>query len=325
MQLIIDDLGIDLSVDNNRLAIKKGEVVKYIIPSRISAIHIFKPCSLTSPALTWAAAYEIPLLLYNSSGKVAARLWQPHFGSHAAIRIRQVHFCRSADALLWVKQLLIKKGQQQEKILRSLPAHLQHSLVLERITTLREKLLKETGLHTVWLRSIEAGISRWYWAGVAHALKQHIHLQPRRIRPAKDRFNVLLNYLYGTLYGMVEGCLLAAGLDPHIGIMHRLEHDTPSLAFDIIEPFRQWADEFIISLVLNNKLQDDFWEEKSGGLWLSSKGKKQVLTQWFDYLNQKTPSPRKMIKRKDQVQQLCTSLAAKLLKDYKAEEKNRKP
>jgi CRISPR-associated protein Cas1 len=325
MQLIIDEPGIYLSVDNDRLALQKGETVKYLVPSRITAIHILKPCSLSSPALAWAATYEIPVLIYNNSGKIMARSWQPQFGSHAAIRIRQLQFCSSPEALFWIQQLLIKRAQQQERILRQLPAHLQHQQVLERVSALRERLIQDTAINQHWLRSLEAGISRWYWAGIAFALKQYIQVQPRRVHPARDRFNALLNYLYGTLYALVEGCLVAAGLDPHIAIMHRMEYDTPSLAFDVIEPFRHWADGFVISLVLNNTLQQDYWEEKSGRLWLSSKGKKQVLTQWFEYLNQKTPSPRKLIKRKDQVQQLCTSLAARLLKEYKAEEKNRKP
>lgn len=323
MQIIIDHYGTKLSVENERLAIAKGETVKYLIPSKVSAIHIFKACTISSPVLSWASVYEIPVLIYNNSGKVTARIWQPHFGSHAAIRIKQLQYCGSVESLLWLKQLLVKKGQQQEKILLSLPKQLHHVIVLERIRCLKERLVKDTGMNVGWLRSLEAGMSRWYWAGIAHALKEYMHIHPRKQRPAKDRFNSLLNYLYGTLYGMVEGCIIAAGLDPHISIMHRMEYETPSLVFDLIEPFRHWADEFLISLVMSKSLEEDYWEQKDEGSRLSSKGKKIVLAQWFEYLNQKTASPRKQVKRKDQVQQLCTSLASMLLQEYKKEERKK--
>ena len=40
------------------------------------------------------------------------------------------------------------------------------------------------------------------------------------------------------LYAVVEGGLFASGLDPHLGILHADEYNKPTLAFDMIEPFR---------------------------------------------------------------------------------------
>jgi len=317
MQLIIDSYGIDLAIDNNRLTIQKGGVVKHLVPSKLTAIHVFTSCTLTSPVVVWAAVNDIPMLLYNNKGQVAARLWQPHFGSHAAIRIRQIHFCQSADACIWLKQLLLKKAIAQLHLHKQLPVQSNHAIITERISILVNRLKNDTGINLNWLRSIEAGISRWYWAGVAHALRNHIKLNPRKIRPAKDKFNALLNYLYGTLYGIVEGCLLAAGLDPHISIMHRMEYNTPSFVFDVIEPFRHWADEFLVQQVLKGALKPGYTEEKNGTILLTPEGKKAILTQWFIYLNERIAAPKKMIKRKDQVQQLCSGLAAQLLKQHK--------
>jgi CRISPR-associated protein Cas1 len=269
----------------------------------------------------WAAENDIPLLLYNNKGKVIARLWQSHFGSHAAIRIAQISFCQSADALFWLKELLVKKAEAQLALQQSFPVPLQRPVVLERMKARLEKLKKETGINSGWIRSAEAVISRWHWIGVAHALKNHLKIGPRNIRPARDRFNSLLNYLYGTLYGLVEGSQLAAGLDPHISIMHRMEYNTPSLVFDMIEPFRQWADKFATDLLLSGRYAPDYTEEKAGAIVLTSKGKKEILSQWFAYLQEGSPSPKKMVRRKDQVQQLCSQLAAKLLKQYNETDK----
>ena len=321
MQLIIDTFGINLSIDNNRLMIEKGEMVKAIIPTRISAMHIFKACTLSSAVAVWAAENDIPLLLYNNKGQVRARIWQARFGSHAGIRIAQIRFCESADALFWLKELLVRKASAQLALQQSFPKHLQHPMVIERIRTRLLKLTNETGINPVWMRSAEAVISRWHWVGVAHALKSHLNIGPRNIRPARDKFNALLNYLYGTLYGLVEGSQLAAGLDPHISIMHRMEYNTPSLVFDMIEPFRHWADKFVTDLILSDNYLPAYTEEKGNQILLTPKGKKEILTRWFAYLQQKIPAPKKMIKRKDQVQQLCSQLAARLLKQYNAANK----
>ncbi len=317
MHLIIDEYSIDMRIENNRLAIEKGNTIKSIVPSKISAIHIIKPCSLTTPVVTWAAENNIAVLLYNNKGKVTARLWQPNYGSHAAIRIMQLTFCTSAQGMMWVKTLLLQKASAQLHTLNSLPPHLRNTLVTEKIAKYINMLRADVGINQIWLRSMEAVIGRWYWAGISVALKQYTVVLPRNMRPARDRFNAILNYLYGTLYGIVEGCLLAAGLDTQLGIMHRMEYNTPALVFDVIEPFRHWADEFLIQMVLENRLTSDFTDDKSGDILLTPKGKKEVLTQWFIYLQQKTPAPKKLIKRKDQVQQLCSNLAAQLLREAK--------
>lgn len=322
MHIIIDNYDVNVSVQNNRFCLQKADVKKFIVPTKVSAIHILTPCQLTTAVITLAAENNIAILLYNNKGKVIARLWQPHFGSHAAIRLRQVQFCTSANGLIWVKQLILAKIKAQLRSLLLLPAQLQNSAINNRLNTYINMLAADAGINHIWLRSAEAAAGRWYWAGVTQALKQHVAILPRNLRPAKDKFNALLNYLYGTLYGITEGCILAAGLDAHLGILHRIEYNTPSLVFDIIEPFRHWADDFLIQQVLTNNLPDDYTEIKAGGVLLTSKGKKNILSLWFAYLQQKIPAPKKLIKRKDQVQQLCTTLAAQLLKEYKEQNKD---
>jgi len=48
-----------------------------------------------------------------------------------------------------------------------------------------------------------------------------------------------LNYGYGVLYGQVEAVLLLAGLDPYAGFLHTDRSGKLSMAFDLIEEFRQ--------------------------------------------------------------------------------------
>jgi CRISPR/Cas system-associated endonuclease Cas1 len=45
-------------------------------------------------------------------------------------------------------------------------------------------------------------------------------------------------YGYGFLYHALEWQCLASGLDPTVGIIHKLRRSRPSLACDLIEPLR---------------------------------------------------------------------------------------
>ena len=316
MQLFIDKYGIKLSIGNNRLCVERDEKAHAIHPSRLSAIHIFTPCTLTSPVAVWAAANGIAILMYNGRGQVVARLWEPHFGSQAAIRIAQPGYCQSAAGPMLVKGWLLQKALGQLQIHQRLAPTAHSAKIKAKMQRLIDLLQAETGLNLDWMRRLEAMISRWHWTGIALALRQQVLVAPRNLRPAKDRFNTLINYLYGTLYGLVEGCQIAAGLDPHISIMHRMDYNRPSLVFDMIEPFRPWADAWAVDFFTAGLWKPGYAEEKAGGIMLTREGKKNILTGWFAYLDERSPSPKKMIRRRDQVQQACTTLAANILRYY---------
>jgi CRISPR-associated endonuclease Cas1 len=73
------------------------------------------------------------------------------------------------------------------------------------------------------IRVAEANIGRIYWEHYFNALDKYEKADKRTRRPAQDPLNALINYGYGMLYGEVESAVLTAGLDPHIGVLHREE------------------------------------------------------------------------------------------------------
>jgi len=106
----------------------------------------------------------------------------------------------------------------------------------------------------------------------------------RSRRPAKDPFNAMINYLYGMLYAVVEQALFAAGLDPHLGILHTDEYDRPTLSFDLIEPFRPWIDLLIVQKIMQKEVEADFFEPVEGGYFLSDNGKRFLIPQFNSWM-----------------------------------------
>lgn len=62
--------------------------------------------------------------------------------------------------------------------------------------------------------------------------------------------NSLLNYGYAILYSRVWKNILAAKLNPSVGILHAHQSGKPTLVFDVVEIFRpQMVDRVVISLI----------------------------------------------------------------------------
>jgi CRISPR-associated endonuclease Cas1 len=83
---------------------------------------------------------------------------------------------------------------------------------------------------------LEAHYARYFWPRYLSALADDLF--EREKRKPQHPLNAALNYGYGFLYHAIEWQCLASGLDPGIGIIHRLRRNRPSLACDLIEPLR---------------------------------------------------------------------------------------
>jgi CRISPR-associated endonuclease Cas1 len=94
--------------------------------------------------------------------------------------------------------------------------------------------LKENS-HNRILR-LEAQYARFFWPRYLSYLEQDLFEREKK-RPIHP-LNQALSYGYGFLYHAIEWQCYASGLDPTIGLIHRLRKNRPSLACDLIEPLR---------------------------------------------------------------------------------------
>jgi CRISPR/Cas system-associated endonuclease Cas1 len=59
MIIIIDDYGVDIERENASFLISKGETKRQISPHRVTAFHLKKPCTISSPAILLAAEFNL--------------------------------------------------------------------------------------------------------------------------------------------------------------------------------------------------------------------------------------------------------------------------
>lgn len=119
--------------------------------------------------------------------------------------------------------LLMTKVENQYTLLRSLEPDL-------------EPLPKLASNSYNRILRLEAKWAKFFWARYFDAAAKDLFAREKR--HAQAPLNRALNYGYGFLYHALEWQCVASGIEPGIGIIHRLRRYRPSLVCDLIEPFR---------------------------------------------------------------------------------------
>ena len=319
MQLLLDTRGLVVKLRNRCFLIRHEQTERIIAPHKVSSIAVTQGCLLSSGAIRLAAQHQIPIYFFDTIGDVQAALQSPRFGTIATTRRKQVYFSDSPAATAWVLGVFGHKNEQQAEVLRHLANRRSSSAdaieqALRQLTMTgpllpADQLLQPLTVVRPTLLGKEGSQARAYWLAVAAALPDALTFEQRTRRPATDPFNAALNYLYGMLYTTVENALLAAGLDPYLGLFHVDEYNAPTLAFDLIEPFRPWADRFLIDLCLDGLWQADFIDRKpDGGCYLNRAGKRCLIPRWNEYLTGREPFHTYQVARKSSIYRYASEL-----------------
>jgi CRISPR-associated endonuclease Cas1 len=87
---------------------------------------------------------------------------------------------------------------------------------------------------------------------------------------ARHPVNAMLNYAYGVLISQLRSQIVAAGLDPTIGIMHGTSQNRIPLVYDLMEPLRPVVDRRVLAFALAQTFAPgDFTINKLGGCRLN--------------------------------------------------------
>lgn len=294
--LILNTYGTTLARENENFSVMHKDGKQMIAPDKIKTVSISKGAAITSDAALLAIQNEIDIVFVDSAGKPVGRIWSVKFGSVSTIRRRQLDFSFSKKAVDWIKDITVRKIDNQIALLLSLmpeelPVKRQFLKTINKMEDYKKKISLLDGEIVSdiapTLRGWEGVSSKYYFESINLILPDKYHFKERSQHPAMDVFNCLINYAYGILYGKVEGALIKAGIDPYIGVFHRDDYNRPVLAFDVIELFRVWADFVVIHLLDQNAIDEDCYSIKpDGSYWLENMGKRILIQSVNDYLSE---------------------------------------
>ena len=294
----------------------------------MQSILITTSVHLSTDAIELAVRHNIDLVFLERNGNPYARIWQTSMGSTAAIRRRQLAVAETGEGLALACGWIQAKLRHQAEFLEELGGRRPQETVLftAAVATIRG-CLDQVGLlagtldeQRNTLMGLEGGAGRAYFGCLGQLVPEAYRFAGRSRQPAVDGFNAMLNYCLGVLYSLVEKACICAGLDPHVGFLHTDNYGKKSLVFDLIEPFRIFADRTVLLLFTGRRAQTAFFEPVPGGVALTKDGRAFLIAQLNERLDrtlrypvQGKPGRSRNIKQRDVIRHEAHALANILL------------
>lgn len=296
MDLIINTFGTYLTKDNDTFMVVHAEGKQRIDPAILRSISLSKGAQISSDAAMLAIQHGIDVFFVDKTGEPFGRIWSNKYGSVSTIRRKQLDFTLSVHAVLWMKNLLCEKIDNQAALIMSFMPDEQAkanqiNTALRKLNDYKSKIMSADASvisdAAAGFRGWEGAASKVYFHIISLFVDTAYFSGTRSQHPATDIFNCLLNYGYGILYGKIEGALIRAGIDPYVGVMHRDDYNRPVLVFDVIEKFRVWVDYVSISLCIQKAIDDDcVSSSQDGSVWLEALGKRILIQSMNDYFDE---------------------------------------
>ena len=323
MQLVINSPGTFITQKNECFRLKQKERVFDISPLKVESIIISNQAMISTQAVVLALEHNIDVIFLDSFGDPLGRVWFSKMGSTALIRRKQLEAAEKPLGLQLVIDMISKKMGNKIRFLKKL-MHARPdkvSLFTNPIKIIEQSLtklvLEEQDLENVRnrLMGLEGTSGRAYFQCLSKLMPEKYQFKGRSRRPAKDPFNAVLNYCYGILYSRVEKACILSGLDPYVGFLHTDNYNKKSLVFDLIEPFRIYAEQTCVYLFTGKKMKDKYFESEQQSVSLDTEGKPVVVEAINKHMEETVRYRRKNVKRRHILQHEAHRMANILLAD----------
>ncbi len=307
MQIIINSPGSMIKQKDEIFRFQNKENRLDISPMKIESIIISNKAMVTTQAINLALDHNIDMIFLDPFGFPTGRVWFSKMGSTTLIRRRQLDAAKGDLGLALALDMVRQKISHQIEFLKKLKYARpdRHSLFdkpLETISGALKGLIQEfEGLDEsrASIMGIEGTAGRAYFSCISKLMPKSYQFKIRSKRPAKDPFNAVLNYSYGVLYSRVEKACIIAGLDPFVGFMHTDNYNKKSLVFDLIEPFRIFAEQCAVYFFTGKKAKPAYFTQKEHSCTLNDKGKPLVIESLNKHMEETVRYRKRNVKRKN--------------------------
>jgi CRISPR-associated protein Cas1 len=275
---------LDAERDTLIVRFKEEKLRKYPLRS-LREIILLHACTIESKALTSLADANVPLLLLNGRGEYAASLYP---GPIKNFYPRQAQFDSYRDPsrrLEIARRIVAVKLAAFRRIAR------------ERDDTYEftaEDAALANAVDFDAIRGVEGAATREHYARMSGWLKggEFVFVE-RTKRPPRDPVNALLSLAYTLTMNTTLAAVHTVGLDPAFGFLHEDYYGRPSLACDLMEPWRaDAAERFVLRSLNRRELRREHFEETNpaDGVMLNAEGRKEFFGRWFPFIHEEKRS-----------------------------------
>ncbi len=233
-----------LSVKNKQLLIlNKDTETETIVPTEDIAFLVIdnKKVNISTSVINTLAENNVSMIFCNDKHLPSATMLSLNANHlQAQISAKQIENTPKLKDKLW-QQTIISKITNQTKLLEKL------GLDYKQIKHYQKKVKRGD------TTNVEAIVSKKYWS---------ILFEGNFVRHRYgDCPNNYLNYTYAIVRAAVARALVGSGLIAQIGIHHHNKYNHYNLADDIIEPYRAFVDEIVVSTMQKYPETDELTTE----------------------------------------------------------------
>jgi CRISPR-associated protein Cas1 len=277
-----------LRLDNETVRVDADGQTRLRVPlHHLETVVCFGHVSVTTPLMHKMADDGIALVLLDTNGRFKARL---EGGVAGNVLLRRAQFEASADrarSLAIARCIVAGKIRNQRHVLQRGARDAKSvgdAAALDRAAmnlAASLRALPAAGDIDV-VRGLEGEAAREYFGAFAHLVRADRRgafvPDGRTRRPPRDRTNALLSFLYAMWMNDCRSACETAGLDPQVGFLHAVRPGRASLALDLMEEFRPFADRLALTLINRGQVAEaDFDVREGGSVSMTADGRKAAV------------------------------------------------
>ncbi len=247
---------VGLKAESLRVSFHKDAKPAVEVPlHQVHSITVVGNAQVSTQALH--AAMELGTMVHfiTSGGWVQGRA---HGDGAALLHVRQAQFAHAGEqrGLTIARTLIADKISNVRTLLRRNDGDAPDSLLLQ-LKDLADEAAQAQDRPTLLTKEAEAAKKSWaQYSTLLAAVDVAFQMKGRTRRPPKDQTNALLGFAYALLLKECIHAVVGAGLDPYLGVFHTPVAGRPSMALDLMEPFRPLvADSVVLGLVRRGEVK----------------------------------------------------------------------
>jgi CRISPR-associated protein Cas1 len=252
----------------------------------VGRILVLGRVQISTSAIEVCLEHQIPVIFMSQTGDYKGHLWSSEF---CDLSTEAAQFGRRHDPqfqLEIARQLVWGKGMNSKLTLQRLNRKRKVDGIGAKQKRIDQHLAAVQNARDLnVLRGYEGAIAKLYFSALGQLIANPaFSFTERTRRPPKDPVNSLLSFGYTLLFNNVMSLILAEGLNPYLGNLHRSDRKEPHLAFDLVEEFRAPVVDSLVLALINKKIlrpTDFTYPNTEGGVYLEA-GSRRVFLKYFE-------------------------------------------
>ncbi len=260
----------------------EGTIARFGL-AHLESLLIRGNVQITAAAMKSLLASGIDTTILSQKGKLLGRIIGPQSGA-VSLRMAQYALLQNqSHNLKLARQTVTQKLEAMLELIDRHRRNYSHPVLKQsrqKITETLEKIPQAVSSES--LLGLEGIASLAYWNGFRVMNRSPLGFYGRSRRPPRDEMNALLSLGYVILSNEIRALTESIGLDPHLGYYHKPKQNRPSLALDLVEPFRHLIiDRMVLKLCNLGRIKPaHITGSEAEGFSLDRAGWKIMLTEY---------------------------------------------